>query len=58
MRFLRAFTAITCAAQAAALTINLGGEKLTVERDEGLQDVVSFDIIYTIRLRNGQIDVF
>ncbi|KAA8570622.1 hypothetical protein EYC84_000021 [Monilinia fructicola] len=43
MRFLRAFTAITCAAQAAALTINLGGEKLTVERDEGLQDVVTYD---------------
>lgn len=43
MRFLHAFTAVACAAQAAALSINIGGEKLVVERDAGLQDIVSFD---------------
>lgn len=44
MRFLRAFTAIACAAHAAALSINIGGEDMVVERDAGLQDVVSFEI--------------
>lgn len=44
MRFLHAFTAVACAAQAAALSINIGGEKMVVERDAALQDVVSLEI--------------
>lgn len=52
MRVLHAFTAIACAAQAAALSINIGGETMVVERDAGLQDVVSFDTYWHPFLKN------
>ncbi|KAF7861742.1 uncharacterized protein EAF02_010696 [Botrytis sinoallii] len=57
MRVLHAFTAIACAAQAAALSINIGGETMVVERDAGLQDVVTYDE-HSLKVYGERIFVF